>query len=128
MAKILLVDDNVDLVELISDVLRGDGHDVHVAHNGAAGLIALRSDNHPDVVVLDIEMPVLNGPAMAHQMKLHNVGEQYVPIVLCSAHPQLEAMARKMGTPYWLAKPYEPAALRAMVALALLERRAPTSA
>ncbi len=128
MARILLVDDDVELVELLSDVLRGDGHEVQVAHNGAAGLVAIRSAAYPDVIVLDIEMPVLGGPAMVRQMKLHDIGEAHVPIVLCSAHHQLEQMARTMGTPYWLAKPYDLAQLRAMVDHALRKLRTSMSA
>jgi CheY-like chemotaxis protein len=62
--------------------LRAEGHDVHSASTGEEGLAVLRPASLPDVLVLDVDMPVLGGPGMAHKMLLHDAGEEHVPIVL----------------------------------------------
>src|SRR5687768_9394612 len=80
MADILLVDDDNDLVEALADLLRAKGHDVHTAATGEEGLRVLRSASLPDALVLDVDMPVLGGPGMAHKMLLHDVGEEWIPI------------------------------------------------
>lgn len=128
MANLLIVDDDFDLVDVLRDVLQGDGHAVHTAHTGEEGLQVLRSASHPDLILLDVDMPVLGGPGMAHKMMLHDAGEERIPIVLCSANPDLPKVAAEMGTPYWLAKPCDVASLRAVLARAIRERQAPTSA
>ena len=97
MAHLLLVDDDNEIVETLGDLLRGEGHEVRTASTGEEGL--------PDALVLDVDMPVLGGPGMAHKMLLHNAGEEAIPIILMSAKDDLPEIARKMGTSYSLAKP-----------------------
>jgi FixJ family two-component response regulator len=82
----------------------------------------------PDALVLDVDMPVLGGPGMAHKMLLHNAGEQYIPIILMSARPDLPSIAKEMGTSYVLAKPPTIDAFLTLLDRALRERRPPTSA
>ena len=64
VANLLVVDDNNDLVEGLSDLLRSEGHKVHTASTGEEGLRVLRAAPLPDALLLDIDMPVLNGPGM----------------------------------------------------------------
>ena len=128
MARILLVDDDNDVVELFADFLRGEGHDVRTASTGEEGLVALRAAPLPDVLVLDVEMPVLGGPGMAHQMLLHDVGEENVPILLMSGREDLPEIARKMGTRYFLRKPADIGHILEMLGRALRERSPPSSA
>jgi two-component system OmpR family response regulator len=59
-ARVLLVDDDVELVELLRDYLERDGFAVDAVHDGRAGITAALS-THPDIVVLDVMMPGLNG-------------------------------------------------------------------
>ena len=49
-------------------------------------------------------MPVLSGPGMAHLMRLHDAGEEKIPILLVSGRDDLSEVARRIGTPYFLAK------------------------
>jgi FixJ family two-component response regulator len=80
--------------------------------------------------LLDVDMPVLSGPGMAHQMLLHDAGEEGIPILLVSGRGDLSKVAEQMGTPYFLAKatPGYGQALFRILDQALRERRAPTSA
>jgi FixJ family two-component response regulator len=74
-------------------------------------------------------MPVVSGPEMAHQMLLHDAGEEEIPIILVSGREDLAAIARSIGTPYFVAKGTEDYAKRllAMLARALRERLAPAA-
>ena len=60
MDKILLIDDDVELVEMLKEYIELEGFAVSTAHDGEAGLLALQAENF-DLVVLDVMMPKLNG-------------------------------------------------------------------
>ncbi len=128
MAKLLIVDDDFDIVELMTEVLESAGHVVHSGRTGEEGLKVLRASPLPDAILLDVDMPVLGGPAMAHKMLLHDAGEENVPIILCSARSDLPSLASEMGTPYALTKPFELSALLTVLQRAIRERVAPASA
>jgi DNA-binding NtrC family response regulator len=128
VAHLLLVDDDHDLLEAFGELLRGEGHEVRTASTGEEGLEVLRAAPLPDAVVLDVDMPVLGRPGMAHEMLLHNVGEQHIPIVLVSARHDVKEIAGRMGTPYFLAKTDGFDALLKQLDRALRERTAPASA
>ena len=128
MAHLLLVDDDSDVVEAFAEVLRAEGHEVRTARTGEEGLRALRAAPLPDLVVLDVDMPVLGGPGMAHQMLLHDAGEEKIPILLVSGSDNLPQIARRMGTPYFLRKPCDVGPFLDILGRALRERSAPSSA
>jgi CheY-like chemotaxis protein len=128
VANLLIVDDDFDIVECLSDLLRERGHNVQTARTGEEGLQVLRSTSLPDALLLDVDMPVLGGPGMAHKMMLHDAGEERVPIILSSGKKELATLAAKMGTPYLIAKPVGVEALLAVLGRALRDRIAPSSA
>jgi CheY-like chemotaxis protein len=128
VAHLLVVDDDLDIVESLEGLLHSEGHDVRTARTGEEGLQALRIPPLPDVILLDVDMPVLGGIGMAHQMMLHDAGEDRIPIMLCSARHDLPELAAKMGTPYWLAKPFGADRLLPLLSRALHDRVAPKSA
>lgn len=124
MAEVLVVEDDEDIALLIELFLARAGRHVRRGRNGEEGLV-LMAEALPDVVVLDIEMPLLDGPGMAARVLVDDAGRERVPIVLVSGAVGLPAIAERVGTPYSLAKPCEPLALLALVAKALAERRFP---
>jgi CheY-like chemotaxis protein len=67
LADVLIADDDADAVEALREVMTLEGHEVRVAYDGGEGLAALAT-RIPDVVLLDVEMPVLDGPDMANEM------------------------------------------------------------
>jgi CheY-like chemotaxis protein len=125
MADLVLVDDDPDIAQTLSEFLRDQGHLVRIAANGAEGL-QLLDEGFPDVVLLDVEMPVLDGPRMAHCMFLHDTGWENVPILFLSGVADLDRIAARVGTPYYLPKPFSLDRLLQMLARALHERAAPT--
>lgn len=125
MAHILLVDDDPDVVETTALVLSAEGHAVEVAWNGKEGLDALER-GLPDLVILDIEMPVLDGREMAKWMFVRDCGAEQVPVLLVSGAANLKRVAEIIGTPYCLAKPYHLDVFLRLVERAISERKPPS--
>jgi FixJ family two-component response regulator len=130
MANVLIVDDDSDTVECSRELLESVGHKIQTGYNGEDGLKSLDAGPLPDCILLDVDMPVLNGPGMAHQMLLHDAGEERIPILLVSGRRDLPEVAGRMGTPYFLAKasPEYGEVLLKILDRALRERRAPAAA
>ena len=121
MASILVVDDDADIAENLAELLHAEGHEVRIASHGqeALGLLATKL---PDLVLLDVEMPVLTGPEMAFRMLVHDRGPEEIPVVLVSGVLGLGSVAALVGTPYYFAKPFRVEAIRRLVNRALVER------
>ena len=128
MAHLLMVDDDNDGVDAYAEFLRAEGHEVRTAGTGEEGLLALRAAPLPDIIVLDVDMPVLGGPGMAHKMLLHDAGEEKIPILLMSGREDLRQVAARMGTQYFLKKPADTGEFLQVLGRALRERGAPSSA
>lgn len=124
MAELLVVDDDRDVADVFADVLRGEGHAVRIANNGREGL-HLVQERAPDLVLLDVEMPFLDGPGMAYRLFVENMGKERIPIVLLSGVADLHRLARQVGTPYFLSKPYQLEPVLALIERALMEHIAP---
>lgn len=124
MADVLIIDDDIDSADALAEIMRSEGHDVRVGYNGQDGL-RLARERIPQVALLDVEMPLLDGPGMAHEMFLHDMGLEEVPVLLLSGVPNLQAVAARVGTPYFLGKPYRLEQVLALVDRALRERVAP---
>jgi CheY-like chemotaxis protein len=66
--KILLVDDDPDFVEAVKVIVESGGYEVRVAYDGQEGLEAV-AEEKPDLIVLDVMMPVMNGHAACAKLK-----------------------------------------------------------
>jgi CheY-like chemotaxis protein len=130
MANVLIVDDNPDAVEATTELLESAGHRIQTGRNGEEGLKSLGTGPLPDCVLLDVDMPVLSGPEMAHRMLLHDAGEERIPILLVSGRSDLPEVAARMRTPYFLRKATADygKTLLTILGRALSERRPPAAA
>lgn len=81
MARLLIVDDSLDVVQLLSEMLRREGHDVDVANNGVEALEAINGDVQYDVVISDLIMPEMDGFGLIRRLK--EEGNQ-TPIIVLS--------------------------------------------
>ncbi|WP_224368672.1 response regulator [Hyalangium versicolor] len=111
---LLVVDDDADLREAITDVLRDAGYEVIVASNGRNALDVLaRSNPLPGLVLLDMMMPVLDGAGFLAEVRNHPEWAD-VPVVVfsASAHPNLQ----EDGARGWVRKPVDLDALLEVVA------------
>lgn len=124
MTKLLVVDDDADITDALTSILTLGQFEVIVASNGVEGLHILDTVM-PDVVLLDVEMPILDGPNMVYRMIITDAGREQIPIVLLSGVANLKALADRVGTPYFLRKPYRIQALFAVLQRALNEHQAP---
>jgi DNA-binding response OmpR family regulator len=120
MASIVLIDDDDDMRETMADLLSMEGHEVRTASNGVDGLQALDT-RIPQLVLTDVEMPVLDGCAMVYRMFVENLGRENVPIIVISGAPNLGQIAKALGTPYYLVKPFPLEVLTATIDRALSE-------
>ena len=77
--RILIVDDNVDLVHVLSLLLETIGNEIRVAHNGQEG-VEMAEEFRPDVIVLDIGLPVLNGYEACRRIREQSWGKNVVLI------------------------------------------------
>jgi DNA-binding NtrC family response regulator len=124
MANVLIIDDDLDSAEALSIIMASEGHQVRVGYNGVEGM-QLASEQTPDLVLLDVEMPLMDGPGMALAMFVHDMGLEMIPVILLSGVVQLRKIAAEVGTPYFLGKPYHLREIVALVQRALEERIAP---
>ena len=124
MASILVVDDTADMLWLTSAFLESHGHRVRGCRNGVEALHALDAE-FPQLVVSDVEMPVLNGPAMIMRMFVEDLGRENIPVILMSGGLRVDKIAATVGTPYFIEKPFLPDDLIRVVDRALLEARPP---
>jgi two-component system, OmpR family, alkaline phosphatase synthesis response regulator PhoP len=81
--KILLIDDDPDFVEAVKVIVENGGYQVAVAYDGQEGLDAVEK-NRPDLIVLDVMMPVLNGHETCTELK-KNKATAEIPIILLTA-------------------------------------------
>jgi len=82
-AKILLIDDDVDFVEATKIVLEREPYEVIVAYGGEEGLQKAREEN-PDLILLDIIMPVKDGFTAAEQLK-HDPQLRQIPVIMLTS-------------------------------------------
>lgn len=82
--KILVVEDDKDLRDFYSELLESEGFTVLTAENGQIGLEAVKSQK-PDIVLLDLMMPVMDGKEMLHQMRSLPASSKTPVLVLTNA-------------------------------------------
>jgi CheY-like chemotaxis protein len=103
--RILVVDDDHDLRELLAAVLSSAGYEVLTAENGAAALSVLRTVL-PDLIVLDLMMPVMNGWQFREaQSALPDYAR--IPVVCLSGHHAARHQATALGISACVLKPFE---------------------
>ncbi|MBL0726508.1 ATP-binding protein [Piscinibacter sp. HJYY11] len=116
--RVLVADDNVDFATSLAELLRGAGHSVEVVHDGVAALAAARR-NPPDVALLDIGMPHLNGYELARRLRAEPALGRTVLMAITGwgqASDRDEAM--RAGFDHHLTKPVDPALLGQLLATA----------
>lgn len=106
--KVLVIEDDQDLVDLVSLLLRGDGYRVEIACNGKEALDSIER-GAPDLILLDMKMPVMSGAEFARELEVR-YGHK-APIVVLTAAANAHRSAAEVGADAWLGKPFEPEAL-----------------
>jgi len=105
--KILVVDDEPNIVQTLKDRLEMNDFDVSVAHNGSDGL-KIAADVLPDVILLDVIMPIMNGLEMLEQLRKQPWGSES-SVIMLTARSQTQDMARAnvCGIDDYIVKPFD---------------------
>jgi serine phosphatase RsbU (regulator of sigma subunit) len=117
--QLLVVDDNKINRMLLMRSLEAQGHGVHAAQDGCEALEILKS-KHIDLVLLDIEMPQMNGYQVLSTMK-QDTQLRHIPVIMVTAVDEIESAIRciEMGAEDYLPKPFNPVLLRARIGASL---------
>jgi DNA-binding response OmpR family regulator len=102
-ACILVVDDDPGIRRLLRATLSDEGFDVTAASNGQEALAVAR-ESEPDLVILDIEMPVMDGPACFRALRQQGIESA---VIILSAHGA-RAAAAELGADAAIDKPFDP--------------------
>jgi DNA-binding response OmpR family regulator len=121
--KALVVDDDRVLADLIAFTLRREGFAVSLAYNGETALQLWR-DTHPDIIVLDLNLPQVDGFTVCRQIR----AEEETPIIMLTVRSEEDDIVRglELGADDYIAKPFSPRQLVARVQ-AVLRRSGKTA-
>lgn len=104
IARLLLVEDEVQTARLLAKMLREDGFEVEVAFNGADAIGKLTRDLLPDAIVTDLRMPLVDGLAVARYARARRPG---ILVVFVTGYPQLAESGRLDPAPTVHTKPVD---------------------
>ena len=122
LKKILVVDDEFDLVEMVTMRLEANNYQVISALDGQEGLDKARNEK-PDLIILDLMLPKIDGYKVCRMLKFDEKYKQ-IPIILFTARAQESDMklGEEVGADAYLTKPFEPGILLAKVSELLKQR------
>jgi DNA-binding response OmpR family regulator len=119
--RILVVDDNRDAADSLAMLAKMWGHDVDVGYNGTA--IDRVPIFKPDVVLLDIAMPRLDGNKFARQMRERPESKDVLVIAVTGFHDEARRLlSKEAGIDHYLIKPADPSVLKKLLLIRLLEK------
>jgi len=126
--KILIIEDDRDIVEMVEYNLEEEGYETLSALNGEAGLELARRQ-HPDLIILDVMLPLIDGFEVCRKLKSNDVTAD-VPIIILSAKSQEtdKVVGLELGADDYVTKPFSPRELIARIRAILRRGREPRSA
>lgn len=101
---VLVVDDDQDILSIVSLILEEEGFKVETAADGREGLEAVEQ-GMPDLILLDMKMPIMNGWEFAREF--HARYDNKVPIVVLTAAEDAKKRAEEIGAVGWIGKPFD---------------------
>ena len=104
---ILIVDDNPDSITILQSILGTRGYTVIAADSGAAALRALQAEPRPDLILLDVMMPEMNGIEVLQKIKdTHTTARIPVILVTAKTHDEDVLSGYQYGADYYITKPF----------------------
>ena len=126
MSRIYIVDDEPDMVELLATVLKGEEHEVETYTDGRTALARVL-ENPPELLLLDLMMPDLDGFELLKLLRMDSRGKDVVVLVVSARtghRAQLETL--QLGANAYIYKPFSPRELATQVRQLLAEREGST--
>jgi DNA-binding response OmpR family regulator len=105
MKKILVIDDDVDILEALQVMLEMDGYVVQASTKDDS-LQKISEDALPDLILLDVLLSGKDGRTICKQLKSQKKTKD-IPVILMSAHPNAKETSLEAGADYFVAKPFE---------------------
>lgn len=118
--RILIVDDEFGLADVVGKILRDHGYDVSIAINGEMGLAHVQ-ENIPDLILLDVMMPIIDGVAMLKTLRDNPLWE-HIPVVMMTGPVELVSSEGPPLHQGVLRRPFGSAALLSMVRQLIAQR------
>ncbi|MBN1788786.1 MAG: response regulator [Sedimentisphaerales bacterium] len=111
--KVLIVDDEPDILRIVSFTLKKWGYEVATAVNGKEGLDVLEDNPDIGLILLDVGMPVMNGQQMLDKLRMHPEWKD-IPVIMLTAHSDGSSIKEALSHDVheYITKPFEPTDLR----------------
>ena len=115
MKRILMIEDTEDNRQIVRDLIDSVGYELLEAHDGAAGL-AMAAEHKPDLILMDIQLPVLDGYETTRRIKA-DPALRHIPVIAVTSYALSgdEAKTRAAGCDGYVAKPFSPRQLLAKI-------------
>ena len=112
--RILIIEDEEDIREILKEFFEGEGYEVLTAVHGKDGFRMLEENRAPDMILVDLMMPVMSGEEFIEKKKLHPQFSS-IPTVIMSADHRTKAKAQALNIKWAINKPLELTALISIV-------------
>ena len=120
--RVLVIDDNKDAADSLSLLVKLWGHDVRTGYNGSAA--ALIPVFRPDVILLDIGLPKMDGNQMARKLRQQDDFKDTLVIAVTGYHDEANRiLSKEAGIDHYLIKPVDPGVLEKLLLMKLLTKR-----
>ena len=115
LKKILIIEDEVELVEMLKVRLEANGYDIISAYDGQTGLDRAKKEK-PDLILLDLMLPKIDGYQICGTLKKDKEYSR-IPIIIFSARAQEHEikLGKELGADDYITKPFEPSVLLAKI-------------
>jgi CheY-like chemotaxis protein len=105
MARVLVIDDEPDVVRLVVKVLSGRGHIVQIARDGASALARVKHEP-PDVILLDSDLPKIDGAEVCRRLKTDAATERIPIVMMTSAYIDIYDVGAEGGPDAFVVRPF----------------------
>ena len=121
MARVLVIDDEPDVVRLINKVLSGRGHVVQIARDGASALARVAHEP-PDMIVLDSDLPKIDGAEVCRRLKSDKATAAIPVVMMTSDYIDIYDVGAEAGPDAFVVRPFVRETLWNVVERALFKR------
>ncbi|MBA3539020.1 MAG: response regulator [Deltaproteobacteria bacterium] len=121
MARVLVIDDEPDVVRLIVKVLSGRGHVVQIARDGASALSRVKHEP-PDVILLDSDLPKIDGAEVCRRIKVDDNTSDIPIVMMTSSYIDIYDVATEQGPDAFIVRPFVREVLANVVERVLFRR------
>lgn len=119
----MVVDDEKDVVELIRFLLERDGHQVVEAFNGREALDRINAGERPDLIILDVMMPEMDGYTFNARLQ-ENDATRRIPVIILTAKGQMrDVFEMASNVVFYMEKPFDPKHLREKIQEVLSKKK-----